>query len=83
MRRGVSPSQVRQIMPTGILVRYRESGGFGFIQPDEDGADTFVHCSKLRIAGIEFPRDGMRLQFDIKKHSGAKVQATNIELIGE
>lgn len=68
-------------MPIGVLRRWRESGGFGFIEHSE--GDCFCHVSKLRIAGIEFPRDGMRLQFDIKKHNGVKVQATNIELIGE
>jgi cold shock CspA family protein len=68
-------------MPIGTLRRWRESGGFGFIEHGE--GDCFCHVTKLRAAGIEFPRDGMVLQFDVVKHSGAKMQASNIILIGD
>jgi cold shock CspA family protein len=67
-------------MPIGKLRRYRDDGGFGFIEAD-DGTDTFVHASKLRYGGVDFPRDGMRLEFDVKKKSGEKPFATNIRLI--
>ncbi len=46
-------------MPTGTLRRYSDTGGYGWITSD-DGIDTFCHVSKLRLAGIDFPRAGMR-----------------------
>jgi cold shock CspA family protein len=41
----------------GILVRWNEERGFGFIAPDQPGDEIFVHISA-------FPRDGMRPRID-------------------
>lgn len=32
---------------SGVVVRYEPSRGFGFIKPDEDGPDIFVHASVI------------------------------------
>lgn len=66
----------------GTLRRYSDAGGYGFIQGD-DGADTFVHISKLKLAGIEYPRVGMTLKYEIAKRPDGKVSATNIREVIE
>jgi cold shock CspA family protein len=63
----------------GTLRRYSDAGGYGWLTSD-DGVDTFCHVSKLRLGNIEFPRAGMRMQYDVVKHRGAKTQASNIRL---
>ena len=35
-------------MPTGKVKMFNEQRGFGFIRPDDDGADIFFHVSALR-----------------------------------
>lgn len=38
---------------TGKLKWFNESKGFGFLVPDDGGADVFVHASDLKRAGID------------------------------
>ena len=39
--------------------------GFGFIQPDNGGADIFVHISAVERAGMSNLRDGQKLSYEI------------------
>lgn len=34
-------------MPTGVLVRWNNEKGFGFIQPQDNSEDVFCHVSDL------------------------------------
>ena len=70
-------------MTIGVLRRYSDVGGYGFVRDDE-GNDTFVHVSRLNRAGILFPKQGMRLEYQVKKSgNSAKVYAANIKLLDE
>ena len=67
-------------MPTGIVKMWIEDRGFGFIAPDEGGADVFCHaknldgCSEL-IPGAAVEYDA---QFDRQR---AKWHATGVRVI--
>jgi CspA family cold shock protein len=51
---------------------YNEQKGYGFIQPDEGGADVFVHATALERAGMRALREGQKVSFDtqIDRRSG-------------
>jgi CspA family cold shock protein len=50
-------------MQTGTVKWFNATKGFGFIQPDEGGADVFVHISALQRSGIQGLAEGQRVQF--------------------
>lgn len=66
----------------GTLRRYSDTGGYGFIRGD-DGSDIFVHASKLRHGGIEFPRVGMTIEFDVATKPGRKPFATRLRALDD
>jgi cold shock protein len=50
-------------MPLGTVTNYIEERGFGFIAPDGDGAEIFVHVS--HIANADALKKDQRVSFDI------------------
>lgn len=48
---------------TGRIKTYKEDRAFGFIIPDDSGADLFFHISQVR--GIERPEQGMAVRYQV------------------
>ena len=40
-------------MATGTVKWFNEQKGYGFIQPEQGGADIFVHISAVQRAGLD------------------------------
>jgi cold shock protein len=68
-------------MAVGTLIWWNPDRGFGFIRPDEDGPDMFLHVSALDEAGIHpmTLRLGQRLIYETGDHDG-KTTAVDIKL---
>ncbi|CAE8614743.1 unnamed protein product [Polarella glacialis] len=69
-------------MPTGVMLRWNDDKGFGFIKPDDDdGPDLFAHVSQL-LDGEGSVRDGdavrFKMEYDDRK---GKDRATNVEVL--
>ncbi|MGF9693309.1 MULTISPECIES: cold-shock protein [unclassified Rhizobium] len=66
-------------MNTGTVKWFNSTKGFGFIQPDNGGADVFVHISAVERAGMRELADGQKISYDIvqDKRSG-KSSADNL-----
>jgi CspA family cold shock protein len=52
-------------MANGTVKWFNAQKGFGFIQPDNGGADVFVHISAVERAGMSNLRDGQKLSYEI------------------
>jgi cold shock protein len=49
-------------MPVGVVKSWNDLRGFGFIQPDSDGPDTFVHAKNLDGCSELVP--GQRVEYE-------------------
>lgn len=55
--------------------------GYGFIVPDDGGADIFVHMEDIRKTGFERLLEGWRVSFRLVASDGGKPRASEIMLI--
>ncbi len=72
-------------MPIGKIKWYHVTKGYGFITPDDGGADVFLHISQLEKLGIipknRWDVEGMNLKYDLKLDSKGRRIAENISIM--
>ena len=67
-------------MQTGTVKWFNAQKGFGFIQPDNGGADVFVHISAVERACMRTIVEGQKLSFEIvKDNRSGKSAAENLQ----
>ena len=52
-------------MQTGTVKWFNAQKGFGFIQPEDGGADVFVHISAVERAGLGTLTEGQKVSFQL------------------
>jgi CspA family cold shock protein len=66
-------------MPTGTVKWFNADKGFGFITPDDSGADLFVHHKAILGTGFKSLAEGAKVSYDAeqgpKGPAAANVQA--------
>jgi CspA family cold shock protein len=68
------------IMTTGTVKWFNSTKGFGFIQPDDGGADAFVHISAVERAGMREIVEGQKLAYDLERdNKSGKMSACNLQ----
>lgn len=66
---------------SGVVKWFNPTKGFGFIQPNDGGADIFVHISAVERAGLRGLNDGQAVSFDLEQdRRSGKMAATNLRL---
>jgi CspA family cold shock protein len=66
-------------MPQGTVKMFRTDKGFGFIAPEEGGADVYIHVSELEKTGISSLYLGQKVTFEVGKDPRTgKMRATNV-----
>lgn len=70
-------------MPTGTVKFFNAAKGFGFIAPDNGGADVFVHASALERSGIGGLDEGDQVSFELEQdRRSGKPTAVNLQVSG-
>lgn len=54
-------------MSTGTVKWFRDDKGFGFITPDDEGQDLFVHFSEISGDGYRSLTEGAKVTFETEK----------------
>jgi CspA family cold shock protein len=54
-------------MATGTVKWFNPTKGFGFIQPDDGGADVFVHISAVERAGLGSLNEGQKVGYELEQ----------------
>jgi CspA family cold shock protein len=67
-------------MATGTVKWFSDDKGFGFITPDDQSKDLFVHHSAIAGEGYRSLNDGAKVSYDAENgDKGAR--AANVQLI--
>ena len=70
-------------MTTGTVKWFNSEKGYGFIAPDNGGADAFVHISAVERAGMRDLREGQKVEFElVSDRKSGKMSADNLKAIG-
>jgi CspA family cold shock protein len=67
-------------MATGKIKMFNEDKGFGFIKPDDGGADVFFHVSDLRAGDEIAPDKAVSFEVGVDPKSG-KTKAVSVDLV--
>ena len=68
-------------MATGTVKWFNGTKGYGFIQPDDGGADIFVHISAVERAGLRSLNEGQKVTYELEQdRRSGKMSAGNLQV---
>ena len=67
-------------MTVGTVKWFNNEKGFGFITPDDGGADVFVHYRSIEGSGYRSLQENQRVEFEINQGDKGP-QASNVNAI--
>jgi cold shock protein len=71
-------------MEIGTVKWFNATKGFGFIEPENGGADVFVHISAVEQAGLARLGEGDKVSFEMERdRRSGKMSAGNLQRLSE
>ena len=66
-------------MSVGTVKWFNSTKGFGFIEPEDGGADVFVHITAVQASGMDGLEESQKVSFDLEEAKNGKTNAVNLE----
>jgi CspA family cold shock protein len=67
-------------MPIGTVKWFNTTKGYGFIKPEDDDKDVFVHISAVQRAGIPALNEGQRVEYELARRKDGRTAADQLRL---
>ncbi|MGI4731473.1 MAG: cold-shock protein [Janthinobacterium lividum] len=64
---------------TGTVKFFNADKGYGFIAPENGGADAFVHISAVERAGMQTLNQNQRVTYELEQDRRGKMSAINLQ----
>jgi CspA family cold shock protein len=65
----------------GTVKFFNDAKGFGFIAPDDGGADAFVHITAVERAGLRTLSQNQKVSYDLEEDQRGKTKAVNLQAV--
>ena len=60
-------------MAQGTVKWFNTQKGYGFINPDEEGSDIFVHITAVQNSGLNGLNEGQKVTYDLEEQRNGKI----------
>jgi CspA family cold shock protein len=67
-------------MATGTVKWFSDEKGFGFITPDDQGKDLFVHHNEIQGSGFKSLAEGAKVSYDAEQGQKGPA-AANVQVL--
>ena len=68
-------------MTIGKVKWFNFKKGYGFIVPEQEEKDVFVHITSLHSSGLRGLKEEQKVQFEMKVDENGRASASNISLL--
>ena len=68
-------------MSEGTVKWFNTQKGYGFINPDEEGNDVFVHITAVQNSGLNELNEGQRVSYELAEQRNGRVAAVYLSLV--
>ena len=68
-------------MAQGIVKWFNTQKGYGFINPDEDGNDVFVHITAVQNSGLTGLNEGQRVSYELAEQRNGRFAAVDLSIV--
>ena len=66
-------------MSVGTVKWFNSTKGFGFIEPEDGGADVFVHITAVQASSMNGLEEGQKVSYELEEGRNGKTNAVNLQ----
>ena len=65
-------------MSEGTVKWFNTQKGYGFINPDDEGNDVFVHITAVQNSGLTGLNEGQRVSYELAEQRNGRMAAVDL-----